>query len=112
MCGCRSVTFFCPADPSYKKKMLTTFRSAACWFMLFIKVFCLGLFSFGVLNSSCTETECFALTATTNTSHHFSHSVLCGDSAMSQNAGSHARADGLLEVAPLLESILSRSAML
>ena len=72
----------------------------------------IGLFSVGVLNSSNTEIECVALTATTNTSYHVSHSVLGGDSAMSQNAGSPARADGLLEVPPPLESILSRSAML
>ena len=92
--------------------MLSIFLLAACSFILLINAFCLELFSVGVLNSSITEIECFALNATTNTSYHVSHSVLGGDSAMSQNAGSPARADGLLEVPPPLESILSRSAML
>ena len=100
MYGCRCVRFFRPVDPSDRNKMLTTFRSAGFSFMLFFNAFCLELFSVSVLNNPSTKIECFALTATANTSHHFSHSVLGGDSAMSQNAGGPVRADGLLEVAP------------
>ena len=37
-------------------------------------------------------------------SHHFSHSVLGGGSAVSQNGGSPAKANILLEVAPPLSS--------
>ena len=76
MYECRSVKFFRPADPKDKHRILTIFRSAACSFMLLISAVCLGLFSVGALNNSCTDIECFALTATTNTSHHFSNSVL------------------------------------
>ena len=112
MYGCRSVKFFRPADLKDKNRILTTFRSAACSFMLLISAACLGLFAVGALNNSCTDIECFALTATKNTSHHFSHSVLGGDSAVSQNAGNPVKAEGLLEAAPPVESILSRSAML
>ena len=61
--------------------------------MLLSNAICIGRSSVGVLSNSCTEIECFAVTATTNLSLHFYHSVLGGDSAVSQNA------DGLLEVA-------------
>ena len=99
MYGCRSIRFFRPANRNDKNEMLTTFRSAACSFMLLINAFCLGRSSVGVPSNSCTDIECFALTATTNMSRHFSHSVLGGDSAVSQTADSPAKANGLLEVA-------------
>ena len=108
MYGNLSVRFLRRADPSDRNNMLTTFLLAACSFILLISAVTLGAFLIGVL----TAIECFAFTATTKMSHHFSHSVLGGIEATSQYAGSPAKADELLEVAPPLDVADSRSAML
>ena len=111
MCGWLSVSLLRPADPKDKNNMLTTLRSAACSLMLLIIADSLGRSSVGVLSSSATDIEFFALTATTKIAP-FSHSILGGDQGVSQYAGSPARADGRLEVATPFVSEMSRSAML
>ena len=99
-CGYLSVRFFLPANPSDRKGTLATFLSAACSLRLMSNAACLGAASVGALSNSVIVIECFAITATVKRSHHFSHSILGSDPAVSQKAGSPVTTDGLLQVAP------------
>ena len=110
--GCLSVTFFRPADPSDRNRILTTFLSAACSLRLFINAACLGVSSVGVLISSLTAIECVAFIATTKMSYHVSHSILGGVSVTPQYDGSPSKSDGPLEAPPPLDSEVDRSVML
>ena len=110
--GNLSVRLFLAAHPNDKNSTLTIFRSAACSFRLFINDCIVGCRAVTVRNSSFTDIEYFALSATIKRSHHSLHSVLGVVSVEFQNAGNPDTADDPPDVVTSPPADVSRNAML
>ena len=99
--GCHShlwkfcVTLFLPTVPNDRRRTPITLLSAACPLGLFLKAKLLGARSVTILNTSFTDTEYFAFTATVKRSNQSSQYVLGAAFAQTQCTGNPDTADAL-----------------